>query len=511
MQILIATLQHLRGAISKPDFQEFLVHAGRVGELTLSRYCDNSNNSLKIAPGTFVRLCQLQNRDSPGPLLPALKRLRLDNPDEWSMSQLPLFFTRSLRSLDVMNFPENQQSVLLSFLITLVDEAPHLATITFGPGILTTACFEACLNFLFLRQLELKEVNTSIDFNLLTAIGQLRELDTLVLDDRGGCYREDSQEPPIRSVGFICLKKLHITGTLTLIRLLCNAVGSAALEDLGLTLVRSAPPPRTQGKKKSKKVSATGVTEVDSITKDICDLLQEGSWRHTLKSIYLNHFQDYPDVDSLGPQIPPKPVDLPVMILDHLLEHTKLEDLEIEGWTLPEAASGHELLFSDTSNLKTIRLPVGSTASTIHLADLPSIAKSHPDLISLQCGIKSLSNFTSPPLSIEMPSHGLKILSVGSSSEAADAIIDWKQKLSIAAFLDTLFPNLERIETHFPKVERIETSFSTFGQIETRAEANPSEQWGCIYDLVKMCQTSRLIHANRRHSASESSTAGDGK
>jgi hypothetical protein len=137
------------------------------------------------------------------------------------------------------------------------------------------------------------------------------------------------------------------------------------------------------------------------------------------------------------------------MILDHLLEHTKLEDLEIEGWTLPETASGHKLFFSDTSNLKTSALPVGSKASTIHLIDLLSIAKSHPDLVSLQCGIESLSNFTSPPLSIEMPSHGLKILSVGSSSglEAADAAIDWKQKLSIAAFLDTLFPNLERIET----------------------------------------------------------------
>ena len=85
-----------------------------------------------------------------------------------------------------------------------------------------------------------------------------------------------------------------------------------------------------------------------------------------------------------------------------------------------------------------------------------------------------------------MPSHGFKTLSVGNSPEAANAV-GWKQKLN-AAFLDTLFSNLERIET--------------------QAGAN-SEQWECIYDSVKMYQTSRLTHANPRHSAS--SPAGDGR
>jgi len=65
----------------------------------------------------------------------------------------------------------------------------------------------------------------------------------------------------------------------------------------------------------------------------------------------------------------PKPLDLefPVAILDFLLGHTSLEDVEIAGWTLPETASGHKILFSDTSNLKTIRLPVSNKAPTIHL------------------------------------------------------------------------------------------------------------------------------------------------
>jgi len=107
------------------------------------------------------------------------------------------------------------------------------------------------------------------------------------------------------------------------------------------------------------------------------------------------------------------------------------------------------------------------------------------------------------PVELHLPSlnrnaHGLKVLSVGNSPEAGNTVdgskipsfgnspearnvVGWKQKLSIAASLDTLFPNLE--------------------PIETQAGAN-SEQWECIYDSVKMCQTSRLIHTNRRHSAS---------
>ena len=237
-----------------------------------------------------MRLGQLQNRDSPGPLLPALKRLRINDPDEWSMSQLPLFFTPSLRSLEATNIPENQQSVLLSFLITLVDESPHLTTIAFGPGILTTACFETCLNFLSLRHLELKEVKISIDFKLVIAIGTLPELDTFVLDDRIGYHeRDDSDEEPLPNVGFLHLKKLHITGTLALLHLLCNAtLGSEVLEDLGLTLVRRSAPSQcglsgSHGKRKNKSLKgssgwrvsrSSGETEIDSMTTNFFHLLK---------------------------------------------------------------------------------------------------------------------------------------------------------------------------------------------------------------------------------------------
>jgi len=176
-----------------------------------------------------------------------------------------------------------------------------------------------------------------------------------------------------------------------------------------------------------------------------------------------------------------------------LLEHPNLEDLEIASWTLPESDTGHKLTFSEVlkrfRNLKTIRLPIGDNTPKIHLNELQSIAESCPNLISLQCGIEKISSFTPPPLSIEMPSHGLKVLSIGSSPQSED-VVNWKQKLSIAAFLDTLFPNLERIET--------------------QVSGHNSEQWGFIQDLVKMCQTSRLIHANRRSASFQDEMANDG-
>ena len=332
----------------------------------------------------------------------------------------------------------SRKSTIRAFII-LVDESPHLTTITFGPGILTTTCFETCLNFLSLRHLELKEAKISIDFKLITAIGTLPELDTFVLDDRIGYYeRGDSDKESLPNVGFLRLKKLHITGTLALIRLLYNAaLGSEVLEDLGLTLVRKSAPSQcglsgSHGKRKNKSLKgnsrwrssmSSGETGIDSMTTDFFNLLK-GLSRPVLKVIRLNHLQDYHEsgvvweVSVSGQDLykpSPQPLDLPVAILDFLLGHTNLEGLEIAGWTLPETASCHKLLFSDTSNLQTICLPVSSKASTIRFIDLLSIAKSPPDLVFLHCGIESLSSFTSPPLSVEMPSHGLKGLSAGIS------------------------------------------------------------------------------------------------
>jgi hypothetical protein len=115
------------------------------------------------------------------------------------------------------------------------------------------------------------------------------------------------------------------------------------------------------------------------MTRDFFHLLKAS--RLVLKRIRLNHLQDYYDVfvrqgmsGEEMHELPLNPLDLPVVISKFLLGYTNLENLEIAGWTLPKTASGHKILFGNTSNLKNI---------TIHLIDLLAIAKSHPDLASL--------------------------------------------------------------------------------------------------------------------------------
>ena len=56
LRMLTPALQHLRGPVSKPDFQEFSAQAKLVGEFTLSGKHDTPSDAHDIAPGTFVRL-----------------------------------------------------------------------------------------------------------------------------------------------------------------------------------------------------------------------------------------------------------------------------------------------------------------------------------------------------------------------------------------------------------------------------------------------------------------------
>jgi hypothetical protein len=93
--------------------------------------------------------------------------------------------------------------------------------------------------------------------------------------------------------------------------------------------------------------------------------------------------------------------------------------------------------------------------------------------LALQCGFERLGiPPIAPTLAAHVPLHELKVLSVGHQNSD----IDQKQQLRIASFLDILFPNLERIETH---------------------TGHHAEVWAHIYDLMKMCQASRLYHSNR--------------
>ena len=567
-----------------------------------------------------MRLAQLKIRDAPGPLLPSLKQLRVIEPNESSISQLSLFFTKSLQSLEATSVPEAQQSAFLSFLINLVDEAPLLSAITIGPGSFTASCLNACLKFDRLRNLELIDPASSIDFDFLVAIGELPELEIFILNARTATYISPSVdilnqdklsnlnpfptprppspkadhpltpppgrvwdppppgavwepfddpiepsaypgsrlEPPICFFppGFISspedppfqfgtplripstttpkfpsnpqpcdsgpisspdgaasvsrfgrLRRLDIIGSLPLIHDLYEHVISVDLERLGMTLVRTSAPtfhvvpadvPTALPKGKKKKTSAstaevrkpsttttTIALKTDLETESFFTLVENAvkeKWSLTLKGVRLGHLQNYrsEDFSSWGQTYrDPDPIALPFTTFGVLLKHEILEDLDIAGWTLPRTETRRpvdEILQATLPNLKKIHLPLGGPTHGIQLVQLLPIVRAFPRLVSLQCGFEKPGKLPIPPTpAADVPLHGLKVLSVG-HQHLPESNIDQKQQLRIANFLDIVFPNLERIETH--------------------AEHH-AEVWGYIYELIKMCQASRVNHANR--------------
>ena len=559
-----------------------------------------------------MRLAQLKIRDAPGPLLPSLKQLRVIEPNESSISQLSLFFTKSLQSLEATGVPGAQQSSFLSFLITLVDEAPLLSAITVGPGSFTASCLNACLKFDHLRNLELIDAASSIDFDFLVTIGGLPELEIFILNARtatyisppvdilnqdelsnlkpfpaprpsspkadhpltplpgrvwdppspGGvwgsfdgpiepsAYPGSRLEPPVcffpppspplqfgtplrvlpnptpklptnpqpcdsgpigspdgaASISrFGRLRRLDIIGSLPLIHDLYEHVMSVDLERLGMTLVRTSAPTfhvvpadvptaLPKGKKKKTPASTAEVRKPTTTTVDLETDLETDSfftlvenavkekWPLTLKGVRLGHLQDYRSED-FSPWSrafrDPDPIALPFSTFGVLLKHDVLEDLDIAGWTLPRTETKcplDEILQATLPNLKKIHLPVCGQTHGIQLVQLLPIVRRFPRLVSLQCGIEQPRKLPiSPTPAADVPLHGLKVLSVGHQNSPGSAI-DQKQQLIIANFLDILFPNLERIETHAD---------------------HHAEVWAYIYELIKMCQASRVYHANR--------------
>jgi hypothetical protein len=450
-----------------------------------------------------MRLAQLKIRDAPGPLLPSLKQFRVIEPNESSISQLSLFFTKSLRSLEATGVPEAQQSAFLSFLITLVDEAPLLSAITLGPGSFTTTCLNACLNFDHLSHIEFLDAASSIDFDFLVAIGGLPELETFILHARTATYipprvpspipqfparpcepidiqsRSDNPNAAATVNRFSRLRRLDIIGSLPLIRHLYEHIIAVDLEKLGMTLVRTSSPTSHV----LPEDEPPTINDIDLETDSFFTLVEnavEEKWPLTLKDVRLGHLQDYVSEFYGGwgyVSSDPDPIALPFMTFGMLLKHEILENLEIAGWTLPYNSEKQclvdEILQAALPELKTMHLPIGAPTPGIQLDQLLPMVRAFPKLMSLQCGFEQPGTCPIPPnLAADVPLHGLKVLSVGHQNSD----IDQKQQLRIASVLDILFPNLERIETH--------TGYH-------------AEVWAYIYELIKMCQASRLNHANR--------------
>ena len=145
---------------------------------------DIENDKPIIDSSTFCRIAQLSEANSG--LLPSLLRLRIIHADDY-FSYLHLLHTPSLRTLEA-NVLDHQHPSFFSFLTTLVLKAPLLEEIILGPGQFPLKSLQEIPKFAFLRQLELRDVASTIDFTFLQDVGTLSNLDYFLLDARSCTY-----------------------------------------------------------------------------------------------------------------------------------------------------------------------------------------------------------------------------------------------------------------------------------------------------------------------------------
>ena len=159
---------------------------------------DDENVKPIIASSIFYRIAQSLEPNSG--LFPSLSRLRIIQADIY-FPCLHLLHTPSLRTLEA-NVPDHHHPNFYSFLTTLVYKAPLLEEIILGPGQFPLKSLQAILKFTHLRQLELRDSASSIDFTFLQGVGTLSNLESFILDARSCKYtaripeNEYSKTPP---------------------------------------------------------------------------------------------------------------------------------------------------------------------------------------------------------------------------------------------------------------------------------------------------------------------------
>jgi len=176
-----------------------------------------------------------------------------------------------------------------------------------------------------------------------------------------------------------------------------------------------------------------------------------------------------------------KPSTLPEEVFRTMLLLPAIESLEVKGWILDSVESVLNAA-EPIPNLKHLLLPLDGPNSSISLPSLSHVAETLPKLESFQCYFAPLSPIPeySIPTNVGL-SHGLRILSVGSSfpHSVADVKVPVAKQLGylIAHCLYLLFPELETIKT---------------------PEEHNAELWANVDEFVKVFQTVRKVDLNRR-------------
>jgi len=256
---------------------------------------------------------------------------------------------------------------------------------------------------------------------------------------------------------FCALKTLLVRGSQSLVEELVSIISSRTLQSMSVTFSTDAP---ASPLPRSTKEVAANISSIAQIR-----------WRNTLSKLSIGISASESVVwrtSHLGP------LPSTSLTLKNLFCLSKLEHLDLSNMPSLSIESGFDYLSrGSTTKLKTLFLPDDATAPGISLSRLRVLAEACPDLLSLRCKLKHLSNIPAPRDLPPIPfSHTLETLLIGN----ADAHPDPQRVLDIARYLDFLFPHLKTIET-----------------ISGQNEA----QWMSILSVVKVCQAVRLDERER--------------
>ncbi|KAF8801995.1 hypothetical protein BYT27DRAFT_7173558, partial [Phlegmacium glaucopus] len=215
--VLDQNAYYIHGLVDDNDLADLRDYNSMVTEFILT---DGDDAEPNIAPSTFVHIARLLEPNSA--FLPSLLRLRIINADTY-FACLHLLHTPSLKTLEATNVPDHQHPTFLSFLTTLLHKAPLLEDITLGPGRFPLKSLQAILKFTHLRQLELRDAASTINFTFFQDVGALPNLESFILDARSCEYIPRMPEEHYNS-----LSTEHIEGSQT-------PKPSSAINDDGLS------------------------------------------------------------------------------------------------------------------------------------------------------------------------------------------------------------------------------------------------------------------------------------
>jgi len=260
-----------------------------------------------------------------------------------------------------------------------------------------------------------------------------------------------SPGPQGDDMGFNTLSTLSVRGPATMMQDIVEILYSNSLSDITLEL--SDPPGSINS---AIPASRRFIASMDFIMQH---------WAETIKRV------------TLLVKDPVSPLTLPKDTVDNIIRLPFLKYLDINGWCVDSKIVSHFINWDSQKPFKFqhLQLPDNISSPGLPLSGLRSIVEASPELVSLRCRLKNLTEV--PIYSVPAPaplSHKLKVLTVGNSTPSSDP----QNVLEIARYLNLLFPDLEKI--------------ATLDSVEQNAE-----QWRYIGSLVKMFQTIRLDEKNR--------------